>query len=230
MTVEASQAQDTGAVEGQGQEGAERQEQQGAEPDYTPIFERLDQGMNDLRSDIEQRFAQIQPSEPEQDPLRDQFQDLVENEGASPEEAMAVIEQLAERKAEEKLGPLAEQVRSLRLERQADALFAELPELKEQDKLEKALDQSFQLALNLTGGDAERAEQMANEPALIRAAYLADAQAQRATTETGGAQQQEVDLESAGAAAQGNGEDPDDELRRSIVGAGPGQDNTWLSG
>lgn len=235
MTVEAASAPAEGTQaegqEAQGQEGAEQQEQQApAQPDFDALREQTREMFRDELG----RFAAANQPEPPPEPdyLAEQFRDLASSDDVPPEQALAVIEQLAERKAEERMGPLAQQVQQMRMEREADQLFAEIPELKDEQNLNKAFDSAFTLALALSGGDEQVAEQLANEPKLIRAAYLADAASQRATAEqAGGAQQQEVDLESAGAAAQGGAEDQDDELRRSILGAGKqGESNPYLTG
>lgn len=211
---------DAGTVEGQEQaEGAaESAEQNGqsAEPDYTPIYERLDQMKADLGSELEERMAQFQPAPQEEpDPVRDDLQRVLEaGDDVSPEQAQAVIDQMVERKAQGMVEPLMQELQSLRGYLDGKELEEKYPEFKDSGKAQAAAQKAAELAYERTG-DEQLAGYLGNQGWFIELAHLADAARQRAADE-GSAGEQEVELESAGAAAPGQGEDPDDLLRKAI--------------
>lgn len=238
--MEASQATTDGAVEGQqeGAEGAEQQEgqQEQVQPDYTPIFEHLDRIGENLEQRVDERMQALQPPPaPEPDPVEQRLEQLYQgDEEPDPAQARQVLREIFRAEAEQQYGPqmqqMQEQVETLRQERAADEMFAEIPELKNEKTLEGAWNDAFDLAMQITQGNEQQAQWLANQPHMIKTAYLAGVARQRAEDERSSGNEQEVELESAGAAHPGQA-DPDDEIRRAIRGAGrEGESNTYLTG
>lgn len=226
-----------GAVEGQqaeGSAGAEQQQgqEQAQEPNYDPIFERLDQMRTDLSGELEQRMAALQPQQQEQtDPVADDLREVMESEDVDPAQARAVLDRMVEAKANELVSPLAQEIAELRAERAGEQLMEKYPELRDTAKAEAAYEKALDLASQIARGDQQLAEWLSNQPQIVEAAYLADIARQRAAEEASSQQQQEeVALESAGAAAPGGAENPDDQIIGAILGAGGGERNTFLTG
>lgn len=233
--MEAAQAGQ--AVEGQEQTQGENQGQEGAEqeqaaPDYTPIFERMEQMGQDFSAELEERLASLQPAQ-QQEALApsaaDEMAQMLESgEEPDPQQARAILGRMVDEALEARVSPYAREVEELRMERAADQLFEELPALKDEKALEAAYDAAFDVAIQMTRGNEEQAMWLANQPQMIRFAHLAGvAGQQRAADEASGAEQ-DVELESAGAARPGQADD-DEALKRAIREAGP-TPNRYLTG
>lgn len=223
------------AVEGQQAEGTEQepQEQEEAQqPDLSPIFERLDRMGEDFQSRLDDRFAAFeQPFQEQEQQGPDELQQVLESDDPDPAQARAVLDRMVESKAQEMMGPLYQEIAEMRAERGGEKLMEKYPEFQDTEKAEKAVNDAYGLAMNLTRGNEELSNFLADSPEFIETAYLAGVARQRAADEqSAGTSEGEVELESAGQARPGQADDYEDRLRKSILEAGGGERNTLFLG
>lgn len=224
----------SGAVEGQQDTGAEQaqgteEQENGQSPDLQPIFERLEQMGQDFNSELDRRFAAFeQPLEQPEPQGPDELQQVLESDDPDPQQARQVLDRMVEQKANEMLSPIAQEIAELRAERAGERLMEKYPEFRDTAKAEAAVQGAFDLAMQMTRGNEELSEWLAQQPQLIETAYLAEKARERAADEQSGDSEGEVELESAGAARPGQA-DPDDQLSQAIMNAG-GERNPLFHG
>lgn len=189
--------------------------------DLSPLTERLEQGLGELRSEIASlRPVEAAEAETPTDPWAQEFAGLFGEEEITPEEQQLDARQLvqaiqaaSQTQTQQALAPVMEQMQRLQGELDAQALIKEFPELEDSAVASKAVEAATELAQQMG------VPQLGRSAALVRVAYLA-AKAEGAAQSEVPAGGEHVGLESAAGGA-GQAAQETDEAQR-IVNAGGG--------
>jgi hypothetical protein len=161
--------------------GQDAGQQQQAGPDLSALasqMESLTSGQEELRQFMQQFTAQ--PEEQQVDPYAYDPAALAGYEdpaGADPDVFAQQVEQRIQQALQQQLAPMQEQLQQARVEREADALVGEFPELAEPEIAQKVVGLAKQMA------EQNGRPELANEPWFWRMAYMAGRAAENANTE-----------------------------------------------
>lgn len=189
---------------------AEASEAQGApeagetpEVDYSPVVDRVGQLVNDRLGQFQQDILSRLPSneEPEPEP-DDPWAGLLgepdpepEPAGLDPQALQHAVQQAIEQGIEQRLGPVYEQIDTLRTTHDLGLLYEQHPDLKDPEVRKATGEAVQQLAAGIEQRyGAEVAQALANDPDIIATVHRSLAGAQNAAAEvaaTGGAAQLE---------------------------------------
>jgi hypothetical protein len=182
--MEASGALGQGAADGGQADGGQRAENgQAAGQDFGQLMDTLSQ-LSEGQEQVRQLLAS-QPWQPEQEPGQEQTptfeygdpNDPAWDEQAEQERLAQYVKGLSRSEAEQLVAPFQEQIREMRMEREADKLTDEFPELAVPEVAEEVVKTARMLAE--ANGDPE----MANKPWVWRLVYMAGRAAEAANEE-----------------------------------------------
>lgn len=175
--------------------------------DLTPVLERFD-GLTPRFERLEQSVQSLlgTPEEPEGDEfdLASLFGDNEETErgGLDPKALQQLIETQVQSRLDEKWGPLSEQVRSIQVGLDAEALTARYPELAKPEIAQPVVDAARELAEK--AGNPE----LATNTKVLELIYKAQMADKYAAGEKPAGAEEGFDLERAGGAGPAQGDEP----------------------
>lgn len=210
-------------AEAQAPEGTET-EAEGTEEQQTPewqsAIEQLGDQLGSRFDEFADRFQQA--PEPEQEPSYDDFggvdpNDLYDDEGdMDPEAAQRLLAQMTGQQVEKAVGPLMEKIHRMEVQRGAERLEQEFPELQEPEVAQATLKAVDDYAAEIGRPD------LREDPGFIRLVYLAQKSSERASQEVPAGTAADGLESASGAAAPAPEIDP----AQRIVQAGRG-DSFW---
>lgn len=219
QTTGADAPVDTGTQDEGGQE-----QQQGL--DLAPLEQRMDEftgRFGEALDRLEQRLPEPdqQGYDPAQEEMQQNFESLYDPTTGEPDpqQAERLLQQMIDQRASQAVGPVMQEIQAMRVERDAERLEQQYPDLQDPANAKAALDAAQEAAVQM--GKPE----LAQSPALVEMAYLASQARERAAAEPA-AGASGNDLESGGGAAPS--EEEDDPAQR-IVDAGRPK-NFWTGG
>jgi hypothetical protein len=186
--------------------GGEPQQEQQQGPDLTQFGERLDQ-MAQGWEEFGERFSKIEQAltpPPEPDPYGGIDPALLEpgEQGIDPQQFMQAMQELADKRAAEAIGPVQQQLAEMKRDVGARDLEARYPALQDPKNAQAAMDAAQQYA------QAFGQPGLALEPRFIEMAWLAQSGTQLAQSEVPAGGQQGAPMERAGGAGPTQQEEP----------------------
>lgn len=190
--------------------GGQAEQEQGPDP-FAAFSDRLDQMQQGWESALDQRFSKIEqalqpPEEPDPyggiDPSFFEEPGQGQQGGMDPQQLLSVVQELADKRAAEAVGPVQQQLAEMRRDSEARDLEGRYPALQDPKNAEAALNAAQQYA------QAFGRPELALEPRFIEMAWLAQSGAQLAQSEVPAGGQQGSPLERGGGAGPMQQEEP----------------------